>query len=142
MYSHTQAHTGTHSNRAAARFADGHLLKCNTQQHTATHSHTLQHTATHSNTLKHTATHSNTQQHTATHSNTLQHAATHCNTLQHNKVQPCCREVQRRALVELQHTATHCKQVAARFEDGHLSPCEGVDMFKSSGKNVERYNAG
>jgi len=59
-----------------------HCKRCNTLQHTATHSNTLapaptaalappaqtlQHTATHSKTLQHTATHGNTRQHTATH---------------------------------------------------------------------------
>jgi len=76
--------------------------RCNTLQHTVTHSDTLQHTATHCNTLQHIATccntwcpanigclhMANTLQHVATHYHTLQRTATHYNQLQHTST--CC----------------------------------------------------
>ena len=88
-----------------------HCKRCNTLQHTATHSNTLAPAPTaalapplkHCNTLQHTLKHCNTLQHTATHGNTLQHTCTSSHS---------CTSAPRANTATtyntLQHTATHC----------------------------------
>jgi len=120
-------HTHTHTQSSSRLHESIDCMHSPTLQGIATRCNTLQHTATHTRVLRkytrktyNTATHCNTLRHTATHCNTLQHTATHCKRLHHaHRPRKChpqtcntgsehtCAESLAAAII-LQHTATRC----------------------------------